>query len=104
MSGNYASEHIQEVLEKILNAEFWLPKIETNVVYNRLHDDRDGKLLGELMVQFGDNGDGEIKTDTHKGPALRFRTKNGGGKSLRTRKALMILALAIQLDEEFPEI
>ena len=57
------------------------------------------------MRAIGRDSDILITTDKHHGPAMRFRMPIvGGGQSPRVRNALMILALAIKLDnEEHPQ-
>ena len=76
----------------------WPLELDTDVVYERLHDDDDGAREGRLLVQFNSVGDAYISTDKHRGSPLRFRTELGGGNSPRVRNALVLLALAIQMD------
>ena len=52
------------------------------------------------MVQINQVRDIYIATDRKPGQFSRFRTSGGGGHSLRVRNALMLLALAIKLDNE----
>ena len=85
---------------RVLENPFWIDEIEPNFSYERLHDDHDGNRVGKICVNFLINGDAVLSTDSHHGPHLRFRTFGGGGKSPRTRNALMLLALAIKLDNE----
>ncbi len=65
-----------------------------------LHDDTDGGDKGNISVIVAEDGDIYVGTDVRPGDMLRFRTYGGGGASLRTRSALMILAEAIRLDNE----
>ena len=94
------NERFAKLAKKILEEQFWIPEIETGFLYQRLHDDHDGEFSGMVEVFFLDNADGVLTTDCHRGPALRFRNEVGGGRSLRVRNALMLLALAIKLDNE----
>lgn len=81
----------------------WPPELEADIAYSRLHDDTDGADQGRIIVGFTRDGDAWIETDRHKGPALRFRTDFGGGNSPLVRNALVLLALAIRLEEERDE-
>jgi hypothetical protein len=69
-----------------------------NEPYSRLHDDHDGEFTGKISVVFSPDSDAWVYIDKRDG--LRFRTYSGGGASLRVRNALIILALAIKLDNE----
>ncbi len=89
---------IEKTVKKLLETPYWLETLNPDFAYRRDHDDHDGEPKGGLMVMFDEWGDGHVATDCH--PWLRFRTYGGGGKSLRTRNALMILAEAIRLDNE----
>jgi hypothetical protein len=51
-------------------------------------------------VYFDKSGDAWVETTKKYNKALRFRDFLGGGQSQRVRNALMILALAIELDNE----
>jgi len=90
---------------RVLENPFWIPTLHSDTNYGRLHDDHDGTYEGTLNVHFDWMGDAFvfIAGPRDKPQALcylRFRTHGGGGMSLRTRNALMILAEAIQLDNE----
>ena len=76
----------------------WPMELTTDVIYERLHDDDDGSRKGRLRVQFNAVGDAYVSTDKHRGSPLRFRTELGGGNSPLVRNALVLLALAIQMD------
>lgn len=93
-------ERLHEDALRVLENPWWEQSLETMVSYSRLHDDHDGSQMGRIMVTMGPDADAWVSLDTMKG--LRFRTPAGGGRSLRTRNALMILALAMKLDEEQP--
>ena len=82
--------------KRLLESHFWLQTVESDTAYRRQHDDTDGGTLGVLQVTFDRMGDAYVSID--KSEWLRFRTGGGGGASLRTRTALMLLAEAIRLD------
>lgn len=84
---------------RVLNNPFWIAGLLTNVSYERIQDDHDGTKEGRLILQIGADGDVWFNTDKHHTP-MRFRSFGGGGQSRRVRNALMILALAIKLDNE----
>ncbi|MFA5386379.1 MAG: hypothetical protein WC297_01830 [Candidatus Paceibacterota bacterium] len=92
-------ERLLKDARRVLENPFWIPEIETGVAYRRVHDDHDGTEEGMLIVTFSLDGDAWVTIDKHHGPSLRFRNYFGGGNSPRTRNALMLLALAIKLDE-----
>lgn len=89
---------ITTTIQKLLESYYWIPTLSTDKSYFRQHDDTDGKADGVLQINFDRFGDAWISIDGRK--MLRFRTGCGGGSSLRTRNALMILAEAIRLDNE----
>jgi hypothetical protein len=69
--------------------------------YARVHDDNDGDRRQRLVLTFGPDGDAHLWVEGESpSPALRFRNYSGGGRSLRTHAALMILAEAMRLDAE----
>lgn len=85
-------------VSRALMPNYWLQTLDTRAAYTRRHDDTDGKRDHEqdLTVMIGPDGDCWVEAGG--GQMLRFRAWSGGGKSLRTRQALMILAEAIRLD------
>ena len=87
-----------KTIKKALETPYWIPTLKAHTQYIRQHDDHDGEPQGGLMVLFDQMGDAYVACDN--GPWLRFRTFGGGGRSERTRNALMILAEAIRLDNE----
>jgi len=89
----------EQQIRTLLVSSFWLPTIRPDKTYCRTHDDHDGRFNGVLTVTFDFNGDAYLWVDQH--PSIRFRTVGGGGMSYRTRMALLILAEAIRLDNEF---
>jgi len=84
----------------LLESHFWLPTIEANKSYDRLHDDHDGTNSGSLRVMFSEDGDAWVLVENPEGTSLRYRTGAGGGRSLHVRTALHILAEAIRMDNE----
>jgi len=96
-----STEKLIEYAHLVLENPFWIPELETMKNYQRLHDDHDGTFDGKIIVTIDPMGDIHIGTDRTRW--LRFRNSDGGGLSLKVRNALMILALAIKLDnEKFP--
>lgn len=87
-------------IKKILDSTFWLETLSSTTTYRRIHDDHDGYREGVLSLGIDRQGDVWLTTDKHVYPPMRFRTWAGGGISLRTRNALLILAEAIRLDNE----
>ncbi len=95
-------EDSSNVLRAMLEADFWSRLVEPGKQYKRLGDDENS---GELTLQFGQEGSGFISVisdaDTEGFTMLhRFKTTFGGGVSMRTRNALIALAVAIRLDNE----
>lgn len=84
----------------LLERAYWPAGVETRTAYSRRHDDTDGKrdATQNLEVWFGPDGDAWVQVGTTE--PLRFRTWAGGGTSLRTRNALLLLAEAIKRDNE----
>lgn len=95
-------EKAPATVDALLNSFFWLPTLQTMQSYGRLHDDHDGTKEGVLQIVFSPDGDAHVAIaggpESGYSPTLRFRTYEGGGLSLRTRNALLILAEAIRLD------
>lgn len=98
-------ERLVKDVHRVLKHPFFIPDLTTRQAYIRLHDDHDGTGQGSIIVSFSEDGDAWIEVDpSHDRAPLRFRSFFGGGMSLRVRNALMILALAIKLDnEEHPQ-
>lgn len=93
-------ESLQQAARYVLENPWWEPTLKVMTRYSRLHDDCMGEPQGNIIVTMGPDADAWVTIDTRE--TLRFRTPAGGGKSFRTRNALMILALAMKLDEEQP--
>ena len=92
-------ERLLKDARRVLENPFWIHELSSDVNYTRIQDDHDGTREGQLSVAFTPDGDAWVFTDKHH-PSMRFRNFFGGGMSLRTRNALMVLAYAIKLDNE----
>jgi hypothetical protein len=92
---------IPDTIRTLLDTEFGMLELSTERAAHRLHDEQDGTGHGELHVSFLPNGDMVVAItgdEEQASPPLRFRSYEGGGRSLRTRNALFILLEAIRLD------
>lgn len=99
-----ATEGMDEKIKELLETPFWIPAIATNVSYESHDDDTPCDEVALLQVIFSADGDAWVNKMTDPAyKSIRKRTYAGGGKDLRTRTALMILAYAIKLDEENPK-
>lgn len=98
LGGDEASEMIRTLLESSYN----ISELETPGIHVRRHDDWDGEegLSEKLFINLMTNGDVEVYAKGSNTMFLRFRCDGGGGGSLRTHRALKILAEAIRLDNE----
>ena len=101
----YSDEEIAQAIDILLEGEYWPNRIKSNELYQRIHDDTDGKNNPSDLTQYlslgVDNwGDVHINIPPGKWRELRFRTRGGGGQSERVRKALIILMEAIRRDNE----
>lgn len=85
-------------LNTLLEGAYWLSALAPKTLYSRVHDDCEGDLTQTLGVMVGGDGDVHVLLPNFK--SLRFRTWGGGGLSLRTRNALLVLAEAIRRDNE----
>jgi hypothetical protein len=94
------TETLTKKVREILNSSFWINEVKTNTMYSRLHDDHLETDEGRLGVICDCSGDICVGIDFRRNKSLKFRNIQGGGKSPRTRIALMILAEAIRLDNE----
>lgn len=91
----------QSGIDEILSDNFWPPKLEINKHYVTIHDDinSDSENPDAIHVSIDRFGDCYVSTT---GRPLRFRTFGGGGKFLRVRNALVLLAEAIRQEGERP--
>lgn len=93
-------------MNTLLEGSYWLDSLSVREAYIRKQDDTDGKTgqEQELLVSIGPDGDAWVVPGGSSFESLRFRSLAGGGKSLRVRNALLILAEAIRRDnEEHPQ-
>ena len=90
-------------LTEILESAFFPEGIEANNCYFRTHDDCDGDRSEGINVVIGPDSDAWIAIH-QRNNSCRYRTYYGGGLSKRTRNALLILALAIKLDNDEADI
>jgi len=90
----------KRAVARALMPDYWLQTLDTRHGYTRRQDDTDGQRdhAQNLEVMIGPDGDCWLTAGG--GQMLRFRTWAGGGMSVRTRQALMVLAEAIRLDNE----
>jgi hypothetical protein len=88
-------------LDNLIERDFWPKSLAPDQIYTRLHDDRDGETGEEhqLRVYIAQDGDLHVFLP-HSFESLRFRNYIGGGKSLRVRNALLVLAEAIRRENE----
>lgn len=101
--GKYPSD----AADILLDTPFWHQEVKTERAYSREGDDTDGKKQG-ITVAFGPDSDAwfEVRSfDGERGdktPPIthRFRSGFGGSNSDRVRTALLVLARAIDLENE----
>lgn len=90
-----------EDIKKMLENPFWIEGLETGTAYETHDDDTPDCTVAILRVMFSQDGDAWVAKLTDPAYAsIRKRTSIGGGKDLRTRQAIMILAYAMKLDKE----
>jgi DNA-binding transcriptional ArsR family regulator len=85
----------KDPVRHILEHPRWPDGLEAMRNYEREGDMGDN---GVLRVYVDDQGD--VYVSTHVAHSVRFCTKVGGGRSPRTRAAVLYLARAIQLDKK----
>jgi hypothetical protein len=91
-------QEMKKLVHKILETPFWPEDLQTMKEYFRTHDDCDGELGNGIVVTI--STDGDVWVDTCPG-GCRFRMPmTGGGLSPRVRNALLLLAVAIKLDNQ----
>jgi hypothetical protein len=84
------------VIHRLLENEIDTANIPIATPITRTQDDCDGDLKGAISVTIMPDGDVHLRF--LKPGSKRFRTFAGGGESQRTRRALVILAEAMRLD------
>ena len=100
-----SQESMSKAIDHLLEGGYWPQTLDTSYAYTRRHDDTDGEfgVDHELTIAFGPEGDAWVVLPQSL-KSLRFRASSGGGKSLRVRNALLVLAEAIRRDnEEYPQ-
>jgi hypothetical protein len=90
-------DDINGMARKVLEIPFWPDGLPTDEDYFRQHDDHDGDITQGIRVLLTEFGDVGISTGREM---RRFRPFGGGGQSMRVRNAILLLALAIKLDNE----
>lgn len=71
-----SQERLVKDARRVLENPFWIPELEPNKAYSRIHDDHDGTFEGKITIMFGNDSDAWIMPD--KGSSLRFRNAFGG--------------------------
>lgn len=95
----HTKKPIEDRVREILDEEFWIQGLKTNEWYFRTQDDCDGDQHEGLSVMIDTDGDAWVSVRSRPMHGCRFRMPMmGGGASPRVRKALVILAEAIRLD------
>ncbi len=89
---------IERKVRELLEEPYWLKDLKVDEVYFRTQDDCDGDLKEGIGVSIDRQGDIFVRTTQGVMSDCRFRTCGGGGRSLRVRNALLMLAEAIRLD------
>jgi hypothetical protein len=103
------ADKFEKALNTLLEGDYAINTLTPGMSYSRRQDDTDGERTFEhdLKVIIGNDNDAHVFPIYHPEKllhSLRFRNYYGGGQSLRTRKALLILAEAMRRDnEEFPQ-
>lgn len=96
-------ENVDQVIRELLDFPFCLRNLEAMTPYRVQTDDTDGSpTYGWLSVVISPDSDVHLRTTSQDGlpDEIRFRTYFGGGKHLRARNAVLILAEAIRLENE----
>lgn len=92
---------LNTAMNNLLERDFWPKSLAPDKVYTRLQDDRDGHTGEEHQLRVYIACDGDLHVFLpYSFESLRFRNYIGGGKSLRVRNALLVLAEAIRRDNE----
>jgi hypothetical protein len=89
-----------KTIKKILETPYWPPELEVDARYFRIQDDCDGDLSEGIEVSVDQMGDIFVQTNCSPIHTCRYRTWGGGGRSLRVRNALLLLAIAIKMDND----
>lgn len=107
MSSDYT--HADPADPEEVFAPHWPEGLDAGDVHRTLCDDKGRNERAFLEVLLAGDGDVHVTMQDgesfsgdrlHPIPTIRKRTSLGGGKDMRTRQALLWLALAIKLDNE----
>ena len=91
----------KEELRAVLEGCYWPEELEAEKYFFRTQDDCDGDLSSGIGVVVDAQGDVWVETVSKSLESCRYRMPLiGGGMSPRVRNALVLLALAIKLDNE----
>ena len=89
---------MKNLVHKVLETPFWPEDLQAMKRYFRTHDDCDGERGNGITVTISTDGDAWVETCPG---GCRFRMPmTGGGLSPRVRNALLLLAVAIKLDNQ----
>ena len=95
------TKDIQRMARKVLETPFCPDGVSFSSNHFRTQDDCDGDYSSGVNVIVGPDGDAWIGATCELGEMCRYRIPViGGGRSPRVRNALLLLALAIDLDNE----
>lgn len=106
MEEHLSNAEVKQAMDVLLEGYYWPETLESKYVYERRHDDTDGRNDPSqyLSLEIDTWGDVHMYVPPGKQRTLRFRMPGGGGQSERVRKALVILAEAIRRDnDEYPQ-
>ena len=91
----------KETIRDVLEQCYWPEELKADEYQFRTQDDCDGDKGSGISVVIDRCGDAWIDSTTARHISARYRMPgSGGGQSPRTRNALVLLALAIKLDNE----
>ena len=96
-------QEIEAIARELFEDAFWPPSLSTAKNYRVQTDDSDGQPeFGQLTVAIAQDGDVHLWISGHEGMShpVRMRTYAGGGRHLMVRNALLLLALAIQFEQD----
>jgi hypothetical protein len=98
---NTLSNKVQAMVKKVLETPFLPDEIVAEKCYFRTHDDCDGNKHEGVSVTITPDGDAWVETRCKSFSSCRYRMPMlGGGNSPRVRNALLLLAVAIKLDND----
>jgi hypothetical protein len=92
----------EKVIREVLEDYFWPKNLKHHVAYYSESDDAQRGSGEGISVMATPDADFWLRSTMGPCQSYRCRTGIGGGRNRRTRNALMILAMAIELDESDP--